>query len=427
MAHAGTMSCTRVDERPAVAGVRRSTRPELSTSPRRPARGLGHRGGFHVVAAAFLLALAFSTLPTPLYPLYQQRDGFPTVVITVVFAAYALGVVASMYLIGHVSDWLGRRRMVLAAVLAEAVSAAVFLAWPEVPGLIVARFVGGVGIGALTATATAHLAELRAVTHPGRDAGLFSSMVNMAGLGIGPVVSGLLASYVAAPLATPYLIFLVLFLGAAVAVKYVPETVTRNEVRPRYRPQRVSVPRHARPVFWAAAAVAFVVNMFSGLVGALAPTLLRGSFHEPSLLVGGLVAMSVFAAAAGGQLLFAGRPLRRQLLVGLGALVFSLVAAPVSVLLGSVLLFWVAAAVGGAGMGLGFRVAVAMVAAVTDPALRGETLAGVFLAFYLGLALPVLVVGAALTVLPSLTVLVLFGLLELVLLIGAGRALVVRS
>jgi hypothetical protein len=78
-------------------------------------------------------------------------------------------------------------------------------------------------------------------------------------------------------------------------------------------------------------------------------------------------------------------------------------------------------------MGLGFRVAVAMVAAVTDPALRGETLAGVFLAFYLGLALPVLVVGAALTVLPSLTVLVLFGLLELVLLIGAGRALVVRS
>ncbi|EWM12577.1 major facilitator superfamily transporter [Kutzneria sp. 744] len=406
-AHAGTMSSTLMVARPA---------------PR-----LGHGTGFWVVAAAFLLALAFSTVPTPLYPLYQQRDGFPTVVITVVFAAYALGVVASMYLIGHVSDWLGRRRMALAAVLAEAVSAAVFLAWPDVPGLVVARFVGGVGIGALTATATAHLAELRAVTHPGRDAGLFSSMVNMAGLGIGPVVSGLLASYVTAPLTTPYVIFLALFALAAGVIKYVPETVSSNEDRPRYRPQRVSVPHHAKPVFWAAAAVAFAVNMFSGLVGALAPTLLRGTFREPSLLVGGLVAMSVFAAAAGSQLLFAGQPLRRQLFIGLGGLVLSLVAIPTSVLTGSELLFCTGTVVGGAGMGLGFRVALAKVGAVAAPELRGETLAGVFLAFYLGLALPVLVVGVALTALPSLLVLVLFSVVQLVILVWAGRRLAVAS
>jgi hypothetical protein len=406
----------------AQAGDMTSTLMAARATPR-----LGHGAGFRVVAAAFLLALAFSTLPTPLYPLYQQRDGFPTVVITVVFAAYAVGVVASIYLVGHVSDWLGRRRITLAAVLAEAVAATVFLTWPDVPGLIIARFVGGIGIGALTATATAHLAELRAVTHPGRDAGLFSSMINMAGLGLGPVVSGLLASYVAAPLTTPYAIFLVLFLVAAVAVRFVPETVARSESPIRYRPQRVSVPRHARPVFWAAAAVAFAVNMFSGLVGALAPTLLRGSFRDPSLLVGGLVAMSVFAAAAGAQLLVAAQPLRRQLLIGLAGLVLSLVAIPVSVLIGSELLFCVGTVVGGAGMGLGFRVALARVAAVATPELRGETLAGVFLAFYLGLALPVLVVGLALTVLPSLLVLVLFSIVLLMILIWAGRRLFVAS
>jgi hypothetical protein len=406
----------------AQAGDMTSTLMAARVTPR-----LGHGAGFRVVAAAFLLALAFSTLPTPLYPLYQQRDGFPTVVITVVFAAYAVGVVASIYLVGHVSDWLGRRRVTLAAVLAEAVAATVFLTWPDVPGLIIARFVGGIGIGALTATATAHLAELRAVTHPGRDAGLFSSMINMAGLGLGPVVSGLLASYVAAPLTTPYAIFLVLFLVAAVAVRFVPETVARSESPIRYRPQRVSVPRHARPVFWAAAAVAFAVNMFSGLVGALAPTLLRGSFRDPSLLVGGLVAMSVFAAAAGAQLLVAAQPLRRQLLIGLAGLVLSLVAIPVSVLIGSELLFCVGTVVGGAGMGLGFRVALARVAAVATPELRGETLAGVFLAFYLGLALPVLVVGLALTVLPSLLVLVLFSIVLLMILIWAGRRLFVAS
>lgn len=399
-----------------------STLMAARTTPR-----LGHGAGFRVVAAAFLLALAFSTLPTPLYPLYQQRDGFPTVVITVVFAAYAVGVVASIYLVGHVSDWVGRRRVALAAVLAEAVAATVFLTWPDVPGLVIARFVGGVGIGALTATATAHLAELRAVTHPGRDAGLFSSMVTMAGLGLGPVISALLASSVTGPLSTPYAIFLVLFLITAVAIKFVPETVERHESAVRYRPQRVSVPQHARPVFWAAAGVAFAVNMFSGLVGALAPSLLRGSFHDPSLLVGGLVAMSVFAAAAGAQLLFASQPLRRQLLIGLGALVLSLVAIPASVLAGNELLFAAGTVVGGAGMGLGFRVALARVAAVATPELRGETLAGVFLAFYLGLALPVLLVGLALTALPSLPVLVVFSIAQLGILFWAGRRLFVAS
>jgi len=391
----------------------------------RPAR-LGHGGGFWVVAAALLTALAFSTLPTPLYRLYQQRDGFPTVVVTVVFAAYAIGVVASMYLIGHVSDRLGRRRMVLAAVLAEIVAAVLFLTWPEVPGLIIARFVCGVGIGALTATATAHLAELRAVTHPGRDAGLFSSMVNMAGLGLGPVVGGVLASYVTAPLTVPYLIFVGLLLALALAVRHVPETVQRGEGRLRYRPQRVSVPHHVRPVFWAAAAVAFVGNMFSGLISALAPTLLAGSFHLSSPLVGGLLAASVFVAAAGAQWLFAGEPLRRQLILGLGAMIVSLAAIPASVLAGSVLLFWAGTVFGGAGMGLAFRVTIAMVGALAVPELRGETLAGVFLAFYLGLALPVLGIGVALTALPSLTVLVLFGLVELVLVVWAGRRLLTQ-
>ncbi|GAA3437514.1 MFS transporter [Kutzneria kofuensis] len=390
-------------------------------------RRLGHGGGFWVVAAAFALSLALSTLPTPLYRLYQQRDGFPTVVVTMVFAAYAIGVVTSMYLIGHVSDWLGRRRMVLAATLAEAFAALVFLTWPEVPGLIIARFVCGVGIGALTATATAHLAELRAVSHPGRDAGLLSAMVNMGGLGLGPLVGGLLASYVTDPLTVPYAIFLVLLVVAAAAVWLVPETVERNEGRPRYRPQHLSLPRSARPAFWGAAAVGFAGYMLSGLFLSLAPTLLQHSLHEASLLVGGLVAMSVFAAAALAQVLFAAVPLRRQLLVGLGAMAVSLLVVPASVLAGSALLFASGVVVGGVGLGLTFRAAVGTVARLAPPDLRGEVLAGVFLAAYLGLALPVLVVGVALTVLSSLVVLVLFSVVQLAMLIWAGRRLAMAS
>ena len=125
-----------------------------------------HDYGFWAVAFAFLVMMAFSAVPTPLYAIYQARDGFPTFMVTIIFAAYAVGVMLSLYLVGHVSDWVGRRRIILAAILVNLISAVVFLFFPEVGGLIAARFVTGVAIGALTATATAHLAELRAISRP---------------------------------------------------------------------------------------------------------------------------------------------------------------------------------------------------------------------------------------------------------------------
>src|SRR5881397_3192198 len=70
-----------------------------------------HGAGLWAVAFAFLIVLAFSTLPTPLYAIYQERDGFSTFLITVIFAAYSVGVILALFFAGHASDWLGRRRM----------------------------------------------------------------------------------------------------------------------------------------------------------------------------------------------------------------------------------------------------------------------------------------------------------------------------
>ena len=55
--------------------------------------------------------MAFSTVPSPLYSLYQQRDGFSTFTVTIVFAVYAVGVIISLLLAGHVSDWVGRKKV----------------------------------------------------------------------------------------------------------------------------------------------------------------------------------------------------------------------------------------------------------------------------------------------------------------------------
>ena len=119
-----------------------------STTPR-------HRAGFWVVAAAFTAAMAITTVPTPLWSLYAQRDRFSSLTVTVAFAVYAVAVAFSLFLAGHVSDWYGRRRVLMPALALEVVAAVVFLAWPALPGLLVARVLSGLAVGAETATATA--------------------------------------------------------------------------------------------------------------------------------------------------------------------------------------------------------------------------------------------------------------------------------
>jgi MFS family permease len=151
---------------------------------RRPTRLFGQ--GFWLIATIFVTAMAFSTIPTPLYSLYQARDGFSTIV----FAVYVLGVLTSLLLAGHVSDWMGRKNVLIAALLLEVVAAMLFLAAPALPVLIVARFVTGLGVGMLTATATAHLHELHTAHRPGASSQRFevvSTAANIGGLGLGPL------------------------------------------------------------------------------------------------------------------------------------------------------------------------------------------------------------------------------------------------
>ena len=169
-----------------------------------------HGAGVVAVAFAFLMVMAFSTSPSPLYGLYKVRDGFSTFTITLIYAAYAIGVIISLFFFGHVSDWYGRKRVLVPAVVLSVVSAIVFLFWRVLPGLYVGRIISGLSVGMVTATATAYLGELYAVHRPAastRRSQLLATTANLGGLGIGALLSGLLAEYVVAPLTVPFVVF----------------------------------------------------------------------------------------------------------------------------------------------------------------------------------------------------------------------------
>lgn len=374
-------------------------------------RRLGHVSGFWVIAGVFLLSMAYAAIPAPLYVLYQQRDGFATYVITIIFASYAVGVAVSLYLAGHVSDWLGRKRILLAALLLEALSSVIFLLWPQVPGLILARFLSGVGIGVLTATATAHLSELRTVSHPherGARSALVATVVNLGGIALGPLVSGLLATVVGRPLIVPYLLFLLFLLVGIGGVSLVPETVARWAEPPPYRPQSLSVAGDQAGRFFAAALGAAAAFAIFGLFTSLAPSFVAGALHDSSRLVAGLVSSSAFIAATVAQVAFGRVAQRPQLRLGVAAMAGGLVLIAGGVLVGSVVLFLLAGIVAGAGAGLLFKASIGMAAALASDRTRGAMLATAFLFAYLGLTLPVVGLGVSLLFVSSQVGLVIF-------------------
>ena len=393
-----------------------------------------HGRGFWAIAFALLVVMAYSAVPTPLYGLYAARDGFGALTITMVFAVYAVGVGISLFFAGHLSDTFGRRRVLLPALALSALSAVSFLVWRDLTGLVVARFVNGLSVGAVTATATAWIAELHLNARPdasARRAEVVGVAANVGGIGSGALIAGFLAQWVSGPLTVPYVVMLVLLVAAIVLVALTPETRTRPQPRPAYRPQRVSVPPAARPEYFGAALGSLVGFAGFGLFTSLAPTFLAQALHHPSKALAGAAAFVVFASAAAMQVLLAGRA-RQELvlngtalaLAGIGLMVVALwLPTP------SLALFLVGGATLGAGAGTLFKGAVATAVAVSDPTRRAESLAGIFLAGYIGLAVPVVGLGLLTQSLEPRVALLVFSVLlaaglvaGLAPLVGARRA-----
>ena len=367
-----------------------------------------------------MTAMAFAAVPTPLYPIYEQRDGFPSYVITVIFAAYAVGVMLALYLAGHVSDWLGRRRLVLASLAIQALAALVFLFWNDLGGLLVARFVSGIGIGTLTAAATAHLGELRRVSHPhedGRVSGTVASAVNLGGIALGPLLGGLIAQFLPAPILTPFEIFLVIIVLAIVFLAFVPETVDTAAARRPYAPQKVAVPPEARGAFVAAAIGAAAAFSVMGFFTALTASIVIGLLHMGGHLIAGVVAFAVTGASAVSQLATARLARRAKLQLGVALMIVGLGLVAVVGFEPSLALLLVAGVLAGAGVGLVFSSSIAVAVAFARPDNRGEVLSGMFLSAYAGLTVPVIAVGVALAFFPIANVLTVFALAVLAIVV----------
>ena len=209
------------------------------------------RVAFWLLASVFAAAMLGTTLPTPLYGIYQAQWHFSAATVTVIFAVYAAAVLVTLLLAGRSSDQAGRRPVLAVALGLGALSTAAFIVAPGEGVLLVGRVLSGLSTGLMTGTATATLTELIPAS-AGRRASLAATAANMGGLGLGPLIAGLFAQYLPHPTTLVFEAYLAVLLVAGLCLRFVPETVSPRR-RPALRFAGLGLPDRGRGQFIAAA------------------------------------------------------------------------------------------------------------------------------------------------------------------------------
>lgn len=345
------------------------------------------------VAYAFVVAMMGTTMPTPLYALYEVEFGFSVFVVTLVFAAYAVGVLAALLAFGRWSDSLGRRPMLLAAIGFGLISAVVFVTAGSLTALVIGRVLSGLSAGIFVGTATVTLIEL--VPDKWRDrAPAIATAANIGGLGLGPLVAGLLAEYLPQPLRLTFFVDIGLLAVAALAVFLAPETV-RVAAGARPQMQRLSVPADVRGAFLRASIGGFAGFAVLGLFTAVSPGFIAGVLQIDNHAVTGVVVFAVFAASATAQILLGRADPTSAQRWGCFVLTVGLVVLALSLLLTSLPVLVIAALLCGVGQGVTFSNGMAAIAAGLPPERRAEVTSTFFVVLYVAISLPVIGAGAA--------------------------------
>jgi len=343
------------------------------------------------VALTFAINMMGTTLPTPLYPIYQQQLGFSELIITVIFAAYAVGVIGALVLFGSWSDQLGRRPMLLAGLAFSAASALVFMFADNLGLLLLGRLLSGLSAGIFTGTATVAVVELAPPAWAGA-ATLVATVANMGGLGLGPLFAGVLAQYLPAPLLLCYALDLGLVLLLATVVWRAPETAELPD-RARLGLQPLSVPPDVRAVFIPAAIAGFAGFAVLGLFTAVAPAVMGKILGVSSHALTGFVVFLLFVGSMAGQLGQSRLADGVRLPVGCVVLIAGVACVGLAIGTASLVLLVLGAVVAGIGQGVAFRAGLGAITAASPPRRRAEVASTFFVVAYVAISIPVVGVG----------------------------------
>jgi MFS family permease len=341
-----------------------------------------------LLASLIVSLLSASSAPTPLYAIYQQRWGFSPITTTIVFGVYAVAVLASLLTLGRLSDYAGRRPVLLAALTVQVGALVVFATAGGVGELLIARVIQGLATGAALGAIGAALLDVD------KERGAFANALSPGlGTGTGALLSALFVRYLPAPTHLVYLALIGIIAVQAVGVALLRETVTRTRVPAAALTPEVKLPRSVRGLVLAAAPVVFAVWALGGLYAALGPAIVRALTGSSSVVLGASSLTLLTVTAVISTYLLRHTPARTVMLTAIAALVVGVAITLVALGIGSAALFFLGTAVSGIGFGSGFQGGIRTVVPAAAPHERAGVLSLMFTVSYLGLGVPAVAAG----------------------------------
>ena len=349
---------------------------------------LSKSAAFYLQASIILFFLAGSIAPTPLYVVYQAAWGFSPITVTVIFGIYAIAVLSTLLFVGSLSDYVGRRPVLLAATIVQALTMALFATAHSVPALLVARVIQGIATGAAAGAVGAGMLDID--RHKGT---LANAIAPMLGTATGGLLAGVVVQYLPAPTQLIYLLLGGVFVLQAIGVALMPESASVHAGALASLRPHLSVPAHVRRALLLATPALVGAWALAGFYGSLGPALIRKVAGSHSLVLGGML---VFALAGSGALLvFVTRNHAPEKVMALGtALLFGGVALTlVAIGASSVSLFFLGTALAGAGFGGGFQGGIRTVLPLAGAQERAGVLSVLWVIAYLSMGVPAVLGG----------------------------------
>jgi hypothetical protein len=320
--------------------------------------------------------------------LYQQQLQFSATVLTLIFAVYALSLLAALLTVGSLSDHLGRKPVIFTAILLNGLAMLLFIYANSVEWLIGARVLQGFATGMATAVLSATLLDTDRQHGP-----LINSVAPLLGMALGGMGCGLLAEFAPAPLQLTYWLLLALFVLQGVYVWRLPESVTPQvgawaSLRPT-----LHVPMQARSTLWRVLPLNTATWALGGFYASLAPSLVRTATGSTSNLIGG--ATVAVLTVTGAMMIFTlrQRPAAQALRLGASLLPIGLILILLGVHSASLPLFFLGTLVAGCGFGSGFLGAVRSLVPLALPHERAGLMAAYYVLSYLAFCLPAMLAG----------------------------------
>lgn len=342
--------------------------------------------GRSLAAATTVVAVfALSNAPTPLYPHWQVAWGFGSGTLTVVFAAYIVGLIGALLFAGRIADRHGRRVVLLPGLGLAVASSALFLLAQDVAWLLVARLLAGIAVGAVVTAGMAAVVDLApaARRHTGS---LLASAAMVLGAGLGPLLTGVIARATDSPQIAVFSALTATSLVGLIIAWTLPLS------RPTHRdtsPWRLPMPPTAqrRELLWGIAAFGPGITATS-FVLSLGPSVLSHRLGVTDPLLVGVTACGMFLAATCVQFALARLATRGHLLLSSLAAIAAMVLLAMSMSgLGGPTMFVAAALFAGVAQGLGQLAGLTLIATHIPTHRRAESNAVLSIGGYVPAAL----------------------------------------